>query len=219
MSKHEDAPAGPVEAGPWPSRLPAHALTPGSVPRIHGYALYEDIAVHYDFGEYILLALTGQAPSKAWGRAANLALAVLAASSVADGPVHAATLARRCGADARSVLSTGMAALAEESFSLLHDAQSPTAEDTKAAATLFDLLDDEVRAAVGPPPSSPRTLALKLLEHAGVIDPLQRMTALCLARLPGLVAEARATASADVRTYPMQLPEFDYIHEPQTDDS
>ncbi len=219
MSSQKNAPTGPVEAGPWPTRLPAHALTPGAVPRIHGYALHEDIAVHYDFGEYILLALTGRAPSQTWGHAVNLALTVLAASSVADAPVHAATLARRCGADARSVLSTGMSALAEEAFSLLHDDHGTTSEDSKSATALFEQLGDDVRAAVGSPPSSPRALALELLERAGLTDSLQRMAALCLARLPGLVAEARATSSGDVRTYPMQLPEFDYLQDPQTDDS
>ena len=105
---------GPIEAGVWPDRLPANVVSPGPSPRVRGYSPISDLAAHYDFIEFATIVLGARPPSEAWGAAANLATIALGVVSVADAPVHAATLAARFGSPARVTLAVGMLGLAEQ---------------------------------------------------------------------------------------------------------
>lgn len=200
-----DAPEGTVAANRWPSTLPAHVASPGDTPRVQGFALVDDLAAHYDFAEFLITALTGTPPSKAWGRAANVALVVLAGTSVADAAVHVATLARRCGADDSAALSAGLLTLAQQAS----QAPPPTPPDDSAEA-LFRTLPQEVRDALGHPGTDARALARRILSGAGLTSPMHLATALCIAQLPVLAAEVDAVGRGDVQGYPMQLPRYRY---------
>jgi hypothetical protein len=216
MNESDTSPWRPVEATAWPEKLDAHVVSPGEHPRVHGYALSEDLARHYDFGEYLVTALVGTPPGRSWGRAVNMALIVLGGEGVQSAAVHVATLARRCGADERSTLQTGMLGLLEEVCAELSPA--PTSESTPSASALdfYRSLPDEVQRIVGEPTSSLKIFALRVLAEAGLCSPMQQRIALSVARLPTLAAEAMAVPRGDVRGYPTRLPEFDY-HRPRED--
>lgn len=205
---------GPVESQPWPQTLPAHVMSPGSPTRCHGYDVLGDLAQNYDFAEYLLVALTGKAPSQAWGRAANMALIVLGRVSVAHGSVHAATLSARCAAPPRTSLTIGALGLIEQSQAELDMPSKDTSPEESDAAPLWDGLPQSVREQIGSPPSSAHALALAILRGAGLHSDAQLLTALCIARLPALAAETEAVEAGDLRGYPMRLPEFEYTEEP-----
>src|SRR5690606_2603574 len=68
---------GPVEDHAWPARLSARVATARPVPRIHGYAIADDLARYYSLAEQTLLALTGAIPDEATGRAFEWAMQML----------------------------------------------------------------------------------------------------------------------------------------------
>ena len=208
MSEPDAPPARPVEANSWPQKLDAHIVSPTEEPRVHGYSVRDDLARHYDFGEFLLTALVGIPPTPSWGQAVNMALIVLGGAGVDSAGVHVATLARRCGADDRSTLQTGLLGLLEEvSAELAHPSASAV---TASALEFYRSLPDDVQTTLGEPTSPLRPYALRVLAEAGLSSPMQQMVALSIARLPTLAAEAMAVPSGDVRGYPMQLPKFDY---------
>ena len=200
---------GTVATHAWPAKLASHVASAGRPVRVHGYDLHGDLAVHYDFGEYIVLALTGAPPPRQFGAAANIALVALADATVANASVHCATLARRCGADAKGALATGLVALAEEAEHVVASSEEPSQHES-AAGELFAALPEEVRRALGAPSSTVRATAIAILRLVGLNDPLQLQAAVSLARMPVMVAETLAVERGDIRDYPMQLPRFDY---------
>lgn len=208
MSEPDTPEARPVAANSWPQTLDAHVVSPGPDPRVHGYCLRSDLARHYDFGEFVITALVGVPPTPSWGKAVNMALIVLAGAGVDSAGVHVATLARRCGADDRSTLQTGMLGLVEEVSAEV--AHPPASGVTASALEFYRSLPQDVQTAIGEPACPLRPYALRVLAEAGLSSPMQQMLALSIARLPTLAAEAIAAPSGDVRGYPMQLPKFDY---------
>ena len=66
---------------------------------------------------------------------AAIALVALADATVANASVHCATLARRCGADAKGALATGLVALAEEAEHVVacHGSEDPLASSQRSA--------------------------------------------------------------------------------------
>lgn len=207
-SKRQD-PRGPVESGDWPERLPAHVVSPTVPCRVHGYALLDDLGRHYDFGETVFALLTGAPPEAPWGRAVNLAFTALLATTVADAPVHAATLSRRATAPSRAVLAIGMLGLAEQ-VDVLVAQPNAEGEPDADALTLWSLLPSEVCAALGAPSQTAERLALTVLRKAGLKSPLLLAAAVSMTRLPALAAEVAAVHPADLRGYPMRLPDFEY---------
>ena len=163
-----------VEDHPWPSQLPAHVTMDGTPARVQGFDLVGDLARHYDFGEFVVTALTGNPPDASWGRAINMALIALAAASVRDASVHAATLARRCGADDASILATGMLGLVEEASWRV---AGPNVEGGRDSSAFWNLLPEEVQSAVSPA-LTVEAMALAVLESVGLDAPIQRMMAL-----------------------------------------
>ena len=195
-----------VESNEWPEKLPAHVALKGM---LYGYELNDDLAVNYDFGEFVVVALTGVPPSRVWGQAANIALVLLANATIADASVHAASVARRCGADEKSTLATGLIVLTEEAAALVRAEAGPH-DDPEAVARVLASLPAEVREHIGTRHTSVKELALAVLASVGIENPLQQMSAVCMARLPILAAESNAARPKDLRSYPMQLPRFQY---------
>lgn len=189
-------------------------MSPGMPSRCHGYDVVADLARNYDFGEYVVIALTGRPPQAHWGDAVNRAMIVLGRVSVADASVHAATLSARCAAPARTVLTIGALGLIEQAHAELDMPCEDTNESSEEAQTLWNSLAAPVRDALGACPSSAHSLALDVLRAVGIEGDTQLTTVLCLARLPALAAEAQAVTAGDLRGYPMQLPDFDYTEEP-----
>src|SRR5262245_62268100 len=97
---------GPIEDNPWPSKLTARVVSPGPRPVLHGYDVQGDLAQHYGFGEVLLLALTGTPPDAERGHDFDVALIFLAPISIAEAPVHAASLARLCRAAPSGLVGT-----------------------------------------------------------------------------------------------------------------
>lgn len=209
MTARQKDPLGPVESGDWPNQLPAHVVSPTVPHRVHGYALLDDLARNYDFGETVFALLSGAPPEREWGRAVNLAFTALLATTVADAPVHAATLSRRSTAPSRAVLAIGMLGLAEQVDILVEAPDADGAPDADAE-TLWALLPPAVRSALGMPSRSAEALALKVLRKAGLESPLLLSAAVSMARLPALAAEVAAVEPGDVRGYPMRVPDFRY---------
>ena len=87
---------GPLDDVEWPKKLPAHVVTAGPAPRVHGYDVENDLARHYSFSDAIYLSLVGELPNDATSRAFEIALHFLAPVSAAEAPSHAAILARFC---------------------------------------------------------------------------------------------------------------------------
>lgn len=205
---HND-PLGPVESGNWPDKLPAHVMSPDLPRRSHGYTLLEDLARHYDFAEVAFTILAGTPPTGEWGTAVNLAFIALSGISIADAPVHAATLSRRSTAPARVAMAIGMLGLAEQADHLLSTADD-TATPDEDARTLWADLPPTVRATLDRSPPTAEALAVAVLRSAGLKTETQLIAAISLARLPALAAEVDAVEPGDVRSYPMRLPDFRY---------
>jgi hypothetical protein len=228
-------PDGPVESYPWPTTLEACIITPGEEPRVHGYCVESDLAIHYSFTEAVLLTVTGELPTEKQAAAFDVALTFLAPLSVAHAPTHAGVLARICGARFSSISAIAAVTLAERGRTIL---------DVNAA--LLEWLERASTSSGEPPPASALAASeserssvsrlRKALGQRGVeiraLDPsndLGRMPALLaalhfaglehreqveavlvLASFASTIAEARLRAVASFREYPMNVPRFVY---------
>jgi len=220
---------GPIDSVTWPAQLVARVVTPGAEPRIHGYAVEDDLARHYGLGENVLLTLTGRMPSDADAAALGAALAFSMPVHVGESPVHAAVVARMCGATPGGVLGVGVLALTEQARSIVE----ATREAVTWAADPAGPPPESVRARDANESASVARLAVALarygrdvpeleadlsrdaaivvvLHRVGLEHDWQKETALVLARLPALSAEAHAAAPGSFREYPMDLPAFRY---------
>lgn len=225
----EDGP-GPVERIPAPDKLSARVVESGDAPRIHGYAVGDDLAPNYSFAEIVLLSLGGALPEAGAGRAFEIALAFAAPVSIAEAPANAAGLARLCGAASKSVVSVGAVVLAEQAASRV-----------EALRELVAWLEGEnptfPPCAVAPPSPvvtalrralPPSFAALEIFDRSPSLDAaivavlcacglrrVDRMiAALTIAGLGCTCAEAFAVKALNLRGYPMDLPPFEYVEEP-----
>lgn len=218
---------GPIEENSWPEALTGHVVTPGFAPRVHGYDVESDLARHYHFAETVLLTLTGQPPNASVGKAFEVALAFLLPLAVSEAPTHAAVLAKLMGS--RTVVSVGAIVLTERARYLLDrhaellawldngceelpERYTATDPDEQAAV-------ERLRLALQPTgmdlpifaKQPTRTAACLAVLHAcGLRQSEQFETALVLAALPCVVAEALATRPGNFREYPIDLPAFRY---------
>lgn len=221
---------GPLDEQPWPTKLTARVLSPGVDVRLHGYSIESDLAAHYSFGETILLALTGSIPTIARGRAFDVALTFLAATTATEAPIHAALLARVCAATTSAISGTGAIALAEQArFDLAPYAklfvwlEAPTheappafvaksAEDrahTRALRHALAVREAEIAPALSLD-LDPTAALLSVLFTCGVRTLEHLETTRVLARYPVLMAEALASPAAKHRDYPVNTPEIRY---------
>ncbi|HJL42970.1 MAG TPA: hypothetical protein RMG48_16820 [Myxococcales bacterium LLY-WYZ-16_1] len=227
---------GPIDDGPWPDHMTTRVCSPGSAPRIHGYGVDDDLAVHYGATERLYLAWTGQLPEGPQARLLDTSLGFASAIHAGDGPTWAAITARLAGGHDGAWMSTGSIVLLEEGEAWSRRL-SPLAELSPWA---HGPLSPEAREAVRPDdaPSGERALAfVAALEQAGLrsfasegapegwgLEALlvwtwcglgfrrpRLWTALWFqARWPVLVAEAARMKPSAFRTYPMNLPPFAY---------
>ena len=226
-------PNGPIEDHPFPTEVEARIITPGPDPRLHGFSVEGDLALHYRFPELVQVALTGTPPDEAKGRAFDIALQFLAPLAIAEAPTHAAVLARLCGAQTSSIVAVACIALAERARHVIvehrdllawletGDGELPTrcrsgsAED---AACLDRLRKALASAGVEVPglARGPRRwpALLMTLHFAGLRSPEQLETVLVIASLAPTLAEAISHAPAAFAQYPMNLPAFIYEESP-----
>ncbi len=225
--------AGPIDVELWPSTLSARVVEPGPAPRLHGYDVEADLARHYSFAEITLIALTGAAPERARGRAFEIALAFLAPVPVSEAPGHAAGLARLIGADASGVISGAALGLAERARYLVAEhaelvawlgagggafPQSASSDATDEIAAVARLRDALAETGLAFPifEARPTLLAalIGVLHGVGLTDAPRLEAALSFAALPATIAEAFAVKPLAFFTYPMDLPAFRYVEEP-----
>jgi hypothetical protein len=221
---------GPIDSREWPKQLDAHAVTPGSERRMFGYDVEGDLATHYRFSDVVFLALTGELPDAARSRAFDIALCFAMPVSIADAGVHAAVLARLCGARPSGVLSVAALVLGEQASALvgsasdvlialekreierLPDAHCAASDAERAsvaalAAKLNGVLDVPVLQA---DPS--RELALlAVFRGCGVTDAFQLASVMAMARIPSALAEASRVKPGGFATYPIDTPHFAYV--------
>ncbi|HEY1956460.1 MAG TPA: hypothetical protein VGH28_12635 [Polyangiaceae bacterium] len=221
---------GPIEDRDWPTHLRARIVEPGPAPRLHGFDVQNDLARHYRFGESVLIALTGEAPDEAAGRAFDVAMIFGSAISVLEAPAHAATLARVCGARTSGIQAVAATTLAERARKIYDDLEpaiprlvvgslngmaARLAPRSEAERDAVGRLRRALGAFVARVPALGYDLGLDaallaVLLACGVRTREQIECALCVAGLATTCAEAFAATPGDHRSYPLDLPKFVY---------
>jgi hypothetical protein len=221
---------GPLDVVTWPAKLTARVISPGANIRLHGYSIESDLAANYTFTETVLLALTGEIPTAAQGRAFDVALSFFAGTHAAQAPVHAAMLARICVASTSAISGTGAIALAEQArFDMAKytsfltwlaqptpplpiEFRAKTSEDSDQTHLLIAALT--ARSASCSPVLSaalePNAAIVAVLFDCGIRSLAHIETVRVLARFPLLMAEALAAPPAGHRDYPLMTPEINY---------
>jgi hypothetical protein len=218
---------GPIEAVAWPERLRAYVVTPGASPRVHGYSVEEDLALHYRFSDLVYLSVTGSLPTATASAAFEALLLFLAPISIAEAPAHAAALVRMCGGTSSAVVGAAAIGVAEQSRHTLEEHASLFAWREGRAARPAHLVTtdaaeresvarlDEVlrRCGVALPREAldlTRSAAILVaLIELGARTPEQVMQVMSVARLALAAAEAFAVKPGDFTAYPMRLPDFE----------
>ena len=222
-------PNGPIEDHSFPTQIEARIITPGPDPHLHGFSGVSDLALHYRFPELVQVALTGDPPDEAKGRAFDIALQFLAPLAVVEAPTHAAVLARLCGARTSSIIAVTCIALAERARYVVEqhaelltwleqaDGALPAryrAGDASDAACVDRLRTALASAGVKVPDldrDPDRWAALFMtLRFAGLRGSEQLEAALVMAGLAPTLAEAISHTPTAVLQYPMNVPAFVY---------
>jgi hypothetical protein len=212
---------GPLEAAPWPETLAAHAVSEGDDVRLHGYDVERDVAAHYRFSDLLYLAIKRELPDDARSRAFEIAMMFALPMSVAEAPIHAAALARICGARPSGVASVASLALAERTsesvralLPVLRGEVEVQADATPRAVASVERLRALLNGVVDVPllgrqPS--RELAiLAVLWECELRTEWELVHAMTLARLPSAVAESAERRPLDFMSYPTTTPPIDY---------
>jgi hypothetical protein len=222
-------PNGPIEDHANPATIEARVVTTGSNPRLHGFSVEDDLALHYRYPELVLLALTGSPPDEMQGRAFDVALQFLALVGVADAPTHAAVLARICGAPPNSVLAVAWVCLAERARHLVAEKQELLQWLTTSQGELpprcrgqteedrlgVDRLRNALAAAGANVPGLNRapnrwTAIFITLHFAGLRRAEQWEAVLVMASIAPVLAEAMAHSPGAFDRYPIDSPPFVY---------
>jgi len=217
---------GPLEAAPWPDALEAHAVDGDEAPRLFGYDVDDDLAMHHRFSDVVFLALTGELPDEARARAFEIALVMALPSSVRNAETHAGVLAAFCGATPAGLLATASAVTAdavlrgiEAVLASARDASAALPEDLCAADAGERAWVERLRLRVEPLVDVPllkrgprRDVALLAVLHAcGLSSAAQLTAAATIARVPCVVAEALPRGAAEFWRYPTTTPTFQYV--------
>ena len=221
-----DEPSGPVDTFPVPERLEGRAVDPAGDRALLGYAVADDLALHYAPHEVMMLALTGRPPSSEEGLAVGAAITWVATPHAGEGPAHAAVLARISGAPIEGLLQAANTAAAVEGSAVV-ERQAP----------LLDWLD------AGRPDPAPRLAgassrwsrrlagtcshpcpgleavasaeeAFLVVAHACGLREREQLVALwSWARSIGALAEGLRARALAFREYPLRLPRYRYAEE------
>lgn len=222
---------GPIDDRPWPTTLRGHVVDPGPPTRVYGFDVAADLARHYGWSDVVLTTLRGEAPDENESRAFGHAMTLLLPVAATEAPVHAAILARLIGSDSSGVASTGAIVLAEQARDLVaavrdelpgllggSSAGSPdeaVASKPSLEASVVELLGDDLTRLEYPnhrldSASSVTAAALAVLYACGLRHVWQLETALMLARLACVTAEARRHQPGRFGEYPMDRPAYRY---------
>ncbi len=151
----------------------------------------------------------------------------LSATRVAEGPAHAAVLARTCEGESSAVIGTGVIALAEQARVMIarhreflqwlassEGAPPPEALASTEPASLVHLREALTARGVSVPalshPLTRDAALMAVLHFSGLVRAEHLESALVLARLPTVAAEAFAVTPASFREYPLNVPAFRY---------
>src|SRR5690606_1734601 len=190
-------------------------------------------ARHYAFHEIALLALGGEAPSVQKGALFAAALSFGCRVSVAEAPVHAASLARRYTSRSSGVSAVAAIGLAESARRQIEQAApvlgwlesgctEPFPEQRRPAdddeRRRVEQLREVLRGSGAYPAALDRDLAmidavLICLWLSGLRQRWQLEAALVWARFPLALAEAFAPQAGALGDYPINLPRFQFVEE------
>jgi hypothetical protein len=221
--------AGPLENNGFPEQLTARVVTPGERPRIHGYDVQGDLALHYGPHDVLYLSLTGELPEPVVSAAFGVVLTFVAPLSVAHAPTHGAVLSHLCGATSTATVGVAAIGLAEQARSMVLEHQELFAwlaerkvglparfvAQTSSERALVERLRDALgstgfRVPVLDSDPTPDAAPLAVMFALGLTRAEQLVTAIVTARLPVAVAEALAGTPVDFKHYPINLPRFRY---------
>lgn len=222
---------GPIEARPWPTQLPARAVTPGANPQLFGYDVHGDLAAHYGLAEMAWLAVQGELPSSAeHSRAFEVVLRHLFAVGPEEAPSHAASLAWRCGTKPGAVTSIAALGLAEQARAVVeanHELWAWLAEPGRPwplSATArpeegpaVEALEAQLRAlpkagldlSIFAQRPSLKAACLAALHQLGFREPEHLITVWVWCKLPCAMAEA-LVGRRRLGDYPMNVPKVEY---------
>lgn len=213
---------GPLEAVPWPETLDAYAVSDDDETlRLHGYDVEADVAAHYRFSDALYLAIKADLPDDPQSRAFEIALTFALPLSVAAAPIHAAALARICGARPSGVASVASLALGEQTSETVRellpvlrgDAEPPADVTPRAAASvarLRALLTGVLDVPLLDRQPSRELAILAVLWACDLRTEWELVHAMTLARLPSAVAESGPRRPLDFASYPTTTPPIDY---------
>ncbi|MEM1023878.1 MAG: hypothetical protein AAGD10_00530 [Myxococcota bacterium] len=202
---------GPIEDGEWVEAWTARVVKPGPAPRVRGYDLDGDLALHYGWSERTFLTHRGRLPSPEESRDFERSLAFVSAASVDEGPTAAASIARLAGARPAGFVVSVISVLAEEAQSLVVEGASgegPLFSPSRVKGFLAGL--SEERRAVIEEESRLPVAVRRCWEALGFTKPEAWVELWCLSRLPAVLAEAFAVRPGSFRQVPMRTPDFEY---------
>lgn len=221
---------GPIDSRTWPTELIAQASSVAPERRLFGYDVEQDLAAFYRFSDVLFLSLVGELPDEARSRAFEIALCFAAPASVAEAAVHAAVLARLCGARPSGVLSVASVVLAEQASLLLASLNEELEafdrsearelppplraggdEDRASVATLTRLLAGALDVPALRADPSRDVAIVAVFRACGVTSAFQLASLLAFARVPSALAEASRINPGDFDTYPIDTPHFEYV--------
>jgi hypothetical protein len=224
---------GPLDSVEWPSKLTARVVSVGPRPTVHGYDVEDDLANNYSLAETVLLALTGEPPSRAAGRAFEIALVFASPAPVCEAPTHATILARTLASTVNQMQAVAAIALAEQTHASVTNhlgwIEALSGSLPAALPAAWQAHDDCERASVarlrhalkgtvevpGLALDVSRVAAILAVLHAcGLRTPERIEPALTWARFPTAMAEGLAAAPGSHAQYPVQLPAIVYTEEP-----
>jgi hypothetical protein len=223
---------GPFDREPWPDRLVAHVVEPGSIPRVHGYDV-ADLARVHGIADIAWLMLNGELPTTNERAALEVALVLLSPVHIGEAASHAAFLSRIAGAPANATLGIAAVGLGEMArheqnelepwLRWLASAEGevpavatdprPSEEGRAMQHWLHERLVGWFGAGRGLPdvPLHRIACAYAVLQRLGVRTPVALTTITMWARLPAVAAEAAHGRAAAVQQYPARLPDFQYV--------
>jgi hypothetical protein len=245
MSEADVEDLGPIDSREWPKQLDAHAISgggaaadaasPDGAVRLFGYDVERDLAASYRFSDLVFLALTGELPDDARSRAFEIALCFAAPRSIAHAGIHAAALARMCGARPSGVLSAAGLVLGEEASALvasINETLAARAQTESSAAppaplaaallavddaertsvtTLAKLLEGVLEVSILHADPSRDVALLGVFRACGITEAFRLASLIAFARLPSALAEANAIAGGGFAGYPIDTPHFEYV--------
>lgn len=210
-------------------KLKAYVVDAGRPdPTIHGFAVCQDLARNFSFGDAALLSLTGEEPAPAASQLFNQLLVLLMPLGIAAAPTHSGALAHQFSGDFASSLASAWVVATERARSVvqarepllrfLRSARSIPAPagiqslETETALHAQRSLEGQCEAASEPwfQDLDQTSALLAALFECGLTEAWQWESALCLAWSPCVMAEIAAHGKQPLESYPINLPRYDY---------